>query len=121
MSSFNGVDLFGAGPHSFSLNGWPRQQVRRSFAGIDGEAVVDMGRRSRVIDQAGRLEASTAGELEALIGQIETYADGQAYCLIDNHGLSCETVILEQFELDGPIHTGRCIWCNYTIRYRQLP
>ncbi len=121
MSSFNGVDLFGAGPHSFSLNGWPRQQVRRSFAGIDGEAVVDMGRRSRVIDQVGRLEASTAGELETLIGQIETYADGQAYSLIDNHGLTHETVILEQFELDGPIRTGRNIWCSYKIRYRQLP
>ncbi len=121
MSSFNGVDLFSCGPHSFSLHGWTRQQIRRSYAGLDGEAVIDMGRRSRVIDQKGRLQASTASELDALIAQIEAYADGQAYSLIDNHGLTHETVILEKFELTGPIHTSRNFWCDYTISYRQLP
>ncbi len=121
MSSFNGVDLFASGPHSFSVGGWPRQQIRRSYAGLDGEGLIDMGLRSRVIEQTGRLQAATAGELESIITQIETCADGQAYSLIDNHGLVYATVCLEKFELNGPIHTGRGIWCDYTISYRQLP
>ena len=120
MSSLDSVDLFSSGPHSFSPTGWQRDLVRRSYAGLDGETIVDMGRRGRTIEQTGRLAADTAAELETLIGQVASYVDGQTHILIDNHSLTYQTVILELFELTGPIRTGRCFWCQYTIRYRQL-
>ena len=120
MSSLDDVDLFGSGPHSFSPKGRQRELARRGYAGLDGETIVDMGMRSRIIEQTGRLQAATAAELVAIINSIEAYIDGQAYVLIDNHGLTYENVILEQFELDGPIRSGRSTWCRYTLRYRQL-
>ncbi len=121
MSTFDGNDLFGSGPHTFKVGSWTRQQQRRGFAGLDGELVIDHGRRSRQIVQTGRLQAASATQLAALVDAIETCSDGYAYTLVDNHSRELDNVLLEQFELSTPVRLGRAAWCDYTITYRQLP
>ena len=37
MSSLDGEDIFGSGPHTIRTGPWQRCLQRRGFAGIDGE------------------------------------------------------------------------------------
>lgn len=121
MSSLDGVDLFGSGPHGLRTLAWERCQVRRGFAGIDGEMVIDMGARSRRIVQTGRLCAPTAATLNAIIARIESSQDGQLHGLVDNLGRTYAHVMVEGFALNGPPKCGRGFWCEYTVNYLQSP
>jgi hypothetical protein len=121
MSSLDGQNLFGSGPHSFRPGAWERSLERRGFPGLDGELVMNLGLRSRVIAQTGRLQAASAASVVTLISQIEARNDGKTHVLVDAHGRTFSRVILEQFELTTPIQRGRNYWCEYSVRYRQLP
>lgn len=121
MSTFNGLDLFGSGPHSIRPGSWPREQMRRGMAGLDGEVVIDLGRRSREIHQTGRLQATTAAELAALIDAVIALHDGAAYTLVDNHSQTHTHVMIDTFAPETPLRRGAGYWCDYTLTYRQLP
>jgi hypothetical protein len=121
MSTLDEVDLFSSGPHGLQVGAWPRERVRRGFAGLDGELVLDLGLRSRLLSHTGRLQAAAAAELDILISEIEAFADGQLHTLEDNRGRSFPRVLIEEFTTAGPIRCGRGFWCDYTIRFRQLP
>lgn len=122
MSSLDGLDLFGSGPHAIRPGPWERAVERRSFAGLDGEVILDMGLRSRVITQTGRLQAASAQALQEALAGIESLVDGRVHSLTDNHGQSYLKVLVEYFEPTTPLQRGvRGFWCDYAIRYRQLP
>jgi len=121
MSTLDSQNLFGSGPHAFQAGSWQRQIDRRGFAGLDGELILDQGLRSRTITQTGRLQAATAGQLTTILAKIDALVDGQLHTLVDNHAQTYERVFVEHFEPTTPARTGRGIWCDYTLRYRQLP
>ena len=121
MSSLNGQNLFNSGPHTIRTGSWQRCVERRSFGGLDGELLLDMGMRSRIIVQKGRLQDQALDDLQTIISQIETLVNGQLYALVDNHGRTFSKVLLEHFETTTPIRKGRSFWCEYNINYRQLP
>jgi len=121
MSSLDGQDLFGSGPHSFRTGAWEQALQRRAIPGLDGELVLSQGRRSRVIAQTGRLQATSASGLASLVAQVEARCDGRTHALVDSAGRTFTNVILERFELTSPIQRGRGFWCEYSIQYRQLP
>jgi hypothetical protein len=121
MSTLDALDLFGSGPCAFRAGPWERATVRRGFAGLDGELVLDLGLRSRAIVQTGRLQAATSQAMAAIIRSIESTADGRCHSLVDNHGQVYPRVIVEEFQPTTPTSRGRGFWCDYTIRYRQLP
>ncbi len=121
MSSLDGQDLFGSGPHAFRPGSWHRSLERRSFAGTNGELVLDMGLRSRTILQDGRLQDVTATALNTLVSNIEAFIDGELHTLADNHGIVYGRVLLESFEPTTAVQRGRSFWCEYNLLYRQLP
>jgi hypothetical protein len=121
MSTLDGVNLFVSGPNRFVIGSWSRHQQRRGFAGLDGEMVIDHGRRSRVIRQHGRLQALTASALAGQLEDIDDRIDGQTHTLMDNHGRTFQRVMLESFDLTTQVQHGRSFWCEYAIQYRQLP
>jgi len=104
MSTLDGQDLFGSGPHAIAPGSWQRDIVRRSYSGISGETVIDQGKRSREIRQTGRLQAADVASLQA-----------------NNHGKTFSRVIMESFHTPTGIRRGRGYWCDYEITYRQLP
>ncbi len=120
MSTLDGQDLFGSGPHRIRPEGPKRALQTRRFAGLSGELVIDMGACSRQIVQDGRLQAPSAAELNAMIVAIEALADGQLHTLQDNHGRQFQRVVIEEFQPTTPIQAGRGYWCEYTLHYRQL-
>lgn len=121
MSTLDGIDLFGSGPHSIRPLAWLRDLRRRGLGAGDGELLLDMGLRSRQIAQTGRLQAPTAAAMAALVAAVQTRCDGQLHELVDNHGQAFPSVLLEKFEQATPIQNGRTFWCDYTLTYRQLP
>ena len=121
MSSLDNQDIFGSGPHTIRPGAPRRELDRRSFAGVDGELILDMGLRGREIIQQGRLQAGTFNDLNTQISEIEQLLDGQLHTLTDNYGKAYSHVIVEHFEPSTPVRKGRDFWCEYTIRYRQLP
>jgi hypothetical protein len=121
MSTLNGQDLFGSGPHTIRPGSWPRAQKHRGFPGVDGQLVIDLGRRARTIEQTGRLQAGTASQLAALIDAIVARHDGNAYTLVDNHGLTHANVLIDSFAPQTPLRRGAGYWCDYTLTYTQLP
>jgi len=121
VSSLDGQDLFGSGPHEIQPLGWQRALARRAFVGLDGELVVDLGLRSRIIEQRGRLQATTAQALDEILSQIAAANDGAKHSLIDNHGRTFSGLVIESFQTTTPLRRGRGFWCDYTLTYRQLP
>jgi hypothetical protein len=121
VSTLDGTSLFSSGPHAFRCGSWERCLQRRSFPGVDGELLIDGGLRSRTITQTGRLQADAAAGVASQIAAIEAMIDGAPHTLVDNHGRRFNRVVMEHFELATPLTRGRGCWCDYTIRYRQLP
>jgi hypothetical protein len=121
VSTLDGQNVFGSGPAAFRTGSWQRAAVRRSFPGLDGELVLDLGLRSREIFQTGRLQSATAEALADQIGLIEGAIDGRCHSLADNHGRAYWPVLVEEFQPSTPVTCGRGFWCEYTVRYRQLP
>ncbi len=121
MSTLDGENLFGSGPHVISPGSWRRDVLRRSFSGVSGEMAIDQGKRSREIRQTGRLQAADAASLQTIISQIENHIDGDSYTLVDNHGTSFSYILMESFNITTGIRRGRGYWCDYEIIYRQLP
>jgi hypothetical protein len=121
MSQLDGQDLFGSGPHTIRPASQARALNRRSFPGIDGEIILDLGARARQLVQTGRLQADTAAGLSALISQIEAVVDGQVHTLLDDLGNTYEAATVAEFEPTTPVQRGRGFWCDYTLRYIHLP
>ncbi len=119
--SLDGLALFSSGPSELQPGSWLREKVCRSFSGLDGELALDLGKRSRLIEQTGRLQAASSSALQSLIDAIEAKADGQLYTLVDSLGQTYSTVILEQFRMTTPVRKGLAYWCDYSATYRQLP
>ncbi len=87
---------------------------------MNGELVLHMGRRSRILTQTGRLQADTIENLQGLTERIETYHDGEIHTLQNHHGDTFESLLVDSFELTTPLQRGRGYWCDYTLIYRQL-
>lgn len=121
MSSLDNADIFGSGPMTIMPGPWQRRIQRRDLPGLDGEIILNMGLRSRTVHQDGRLAAQTAQVLQQLIEQLESLSDGKFHTLVDDFGQTWSNLICEEFTPTTPVQSGRGFWCDYTIRYRQLP
>jgi hypothetical protein len=117
MSTLDGNNLFSSGPHSIHGGPWQRDLVRRGFAGVDGELLVDLGLRGRNIVQTGRLQAADIAGLLSQIDAIRAKADGQEHTLDAGQGPAVR-VVIENFK-PGPLLAGRGFFCDYEITYRQ--
>ena len=117
---FDWKALFGDGTDVIVPQSWRRETLERSFGGLDGVLSVDLGLRERALKQRGSLVAGSVGGLEARIGNISVYIDGQSYVLTDQNGFSYANVRMDRFALLEPIVTANQARCEYEIIYNQL-
>ena len=94
---FDGKVLFEGGGHTLKAMSWEHEKVERGFAGLDGVMRVDLGRRSRVLNQRGCLTADSVAEMRAKIDTINDYINGQCYELKDEFGTVYRDVCMEGF------------------------
>ena len=99
-------ELFASGPHEL-VAGTPERAVgQRTFSGLAGALLVDLGRRPRSLVLRGRLSAATAESLAQLEAAIEARIDGQVHALTGRDGTSYPQVRLERFTRRGPVEVG---------------
>lgn len=121
MSSFKGDDLFGSGPHRFSVGEQGRRVI--SNAAIAGSAAADgsatYGDRELRIAVAGRLVASSESALWSLRDAIvsEAASTESEGTLTDGNGRSWDDVYLFGFTPDGDIDRGRVFSLGYSAEF----
>lgn len=114
------VDLFSSGPSEIIPGSWVRKTIHRGLVGLDGEVVLDFGRRSRTIIQRGRLQAAATSGLASSITAIEVLIDAQTHTLVDSNLQTYGNLLVEEFSPQSPVTLGKNYWCDYRITYRQL-
>lgn len=122
MSSFKGIDLFGSGPHRFTLG--PRGQLVTIdyFGGGAGGGSTAQGPIDGTITVRGRLVASTESDLltlrNAVMAQLQ--ATPTPGTLIDNHNHSWTGMSFVRYVESGPADRGRVWSIGYEATFQAL-
>lgn len=119
-ATIDAASPFASGPMEIAADAWPREQRRRAVPGLDGEFVVDLGRRSRTLHQTGRLFGPSASNVRQQVNAIEALTDGALHELT-YQGCDYPRVLVESIALTTPIRLHRQYTADYTLTYRQLP
>lgn len=121
MSSFKGLDLFGSGPHRFTVG---RQGSRLvSYAAASGDptlpGVFVSGDLDLRVTVAGRLVATSEPALWALRDAIAAQAAAGAGpgLLADGRGRSWPDLKLASFTPAGPVERGRVFSLAYEAEF----
>jgi hypothetical protein len=116
MPNFNGVNLFGRSVTIMTADN-PRTTQKSTFAGINGVDTLDLGRHGRYTEVKGLLTGQNATVLNANIGLIRSYNDGQLYTFVDNFGNLWPFCQLENFEMTSRVmQDDRGFYQSYAAR-----
>jgi len=99
---------------------WRRDSIERTIAGLNGVLSIDLGLRSRKINQTGTLRAVNKSALSEKISEINAYMDGGSYTLAIVGGEQFENLRLDCFEVGEKQFSGGDVCCKYEITYTQL-
>lgn len=114
MSSYDGQDLFGSGPHACSVAHRPGRVQVVDAPGVGGARLVHLGRGVKTLELAGRLTAADRTELLSRCSAIEAVMDGRAATLIESDGTPHDHMVLTTFEPADRIDRGRV----HSLAYR---
>lgn len=120
MSSYRGKDLFGSGPHRFTIGGIAARTAVHTMPGVDGVRRTPGGRSPRSIEQRGTLIADDLASLDALRAAIEAELNGRTGELIDEFNRSHADVVMLTFESKQVRRVGPRYALDYTIEYEQV-
>lgn len=121
MSAFQGMDLFGSGPHRFVMEAVGRYTEDAGLGPIWWTASVDHGVRELRIRQEGRLSAPTEVQLWALIDAIRAKAEQPATGVLnDGNGRIWTQMTMRRFQLESDFDRGRVVSVRYSVRYYQV-
>jgi hypothetical protein len=115
VSSFNGQDLFGSGPCTFTPGPRGGQWASKIDLGSPDPGIDVLGDHPVSVEVRGRLTAASAAALTDLAGAIEAQA-GTKGDLVDDGGRTWSGVRLIEVAYDGPPECGRL----FSIGYRVL-
>ncbi len=117
MSSYDGADLFGSGPHRFARRTAGLRVQETTAPGVDGARLTCLGRTATRLVQTGRLVAPDVPALLILRDAILAKCDGRAAELIDGQGATYANLMIVRFDTAGEIDIGRVCSLSYEIEY----
>ncbi|MAE62300.1 MAG: hypothetical protein CMJ49_13205 [Planctomycetaceae bacterium] len=120
MSSLNGNDLFGSGPHTIEVGGRSLRHASHQQPGADGQRVTALGRTPREIEQSGTLLADGPDGLTAQLDAIEEALGDPPAALIDQHGRQWDHVIMMRFSPKHVRRIGLRLGVDYRVTYEQV-
>lgn len=121
-SSFGGVDIFGSGPHRFTLQPQGLEILEASQQTPAGDGPVILGTLELRVEVRGRLTGTSEAQLwqrRDAIAALITDPPQQA-TLDDGNGRQWEDMSLARFEELGPIDRGRERSLAYRAVFRRL-
>ncbi|HZW08091.1 MAG TPA: hypothetical protein VFF65_13290 [Phycisphaerales bacterium] len=113
MSTFDGLDLFGSGPCTFTAGPRGSQWARNVDLGTPAAGIQVLGGHTVSVEVRGRLTAATAPALKAVTDALEAAAGVKAD-LIDDTGRTWPDLTLIEIVYEAPPESGR-LW---SIPYR---
>ncbi|MFQ6034397.1 MAG: hypothetical protein ACE5NM_00935, partial [Sedimentisphaerales bacterium] len=84
--TLDGQVLFDEHQLQIELGSISRDSVQRAVPGLDGVLSIDLGKRSRKIEQKGLLRAKSRAQLQGKISAISAYLDGDTHKLVTRNG-----------------------------------
>jgi hypothetical protein len=120
MSSFKSINLFGSGPHRFSLSVQGEEVVPNYVLGNGDHGTYPVGPRELDVIVTGRLVAASESALWTLRDAIAAQLTDPPVpgTLIDNHGRSWSNMSFIRYEEHGPTDRGRVCSIAYTATFR---
>ena len=118
--TLDGQTLFDEQQLEIEVGSISRDSIEKSAAGVDGVFSVDLGSRKREIKQNGVLRAKSKTELDARIGTISAYMDGNVHTLITGSGNTYANLRMDVFKVSKERISGANVCCDYKIIYTQL-
>ena len=123
-SSYKGFDLFGSGPHQFSLGKQSRRIVSLSTLTQDvtQEGTLEFGNYELRVFVRGRLVSGNETEMKGLRDAIVAQADSSvgSGILKDSHAQEWATMKLISFEEFGAVSRGRELSVGYVVEFGRL-
>jgi hypothetical protein len=121
MSTFDSADLFGSGPHRFSLGIRGQQLARNSDVTADpaSAGLQAIGSLDGEVLVRGRLVAADDAGLQALIDAIAAKLDVESN-LVDNHSNTYADVTFISFAAADRTDRGRDVSLGYTARFLKF-
>ncbi|MGB0766420.1 MAG: hypothetical protein ACPGYV_01780 [Phycisphaeraceae bacterium] len=120
MITFDGLDLFSAGPSLVELGPIESREATADSPGSIGGEVVTQGLSPRVLTQQGTLVADSASQLRTLIEAIEALVGTEPATLVDQNGQAWRDCLMRSFAPAlfyrlGPRHAA-----EYAVTYLQM-
>ncbi|HYC99837.1 MAG TPA: hypothetical protein VEB22_01300 [Phycisphaerales bacterium] len=113
MSSFDGLDLFGSGPCTFTAGPRGSQWARKIDLGTNDAGIHILGAHTVSVEVRGRLTAANAAALKAVTDALDAAA-GNKGDLVDDTGRTWPDLTLIEIVYEAPPESGR-LW---SIPYR---
>ncbi len=123
-SSFKGLNLFGSGPHRFSMGERSRRIVSLATLtqDVSQAGTLEFGNYELRVFVRGRLvagnELAMRGLRDAIVAQVDA-AVGSGL-LKDSYGQQWDTMKLISFEEFGAVSRGRELSVGYVVEFGQL-
>lgn len=121
MAAYGGNAIFGYAVKMRTVTN-PTAQQLNAFFGLDGVQSLFGGMRGRYTEVDGVLRGGSLAELNAAIGQFESYFDGISRVLVDNFGNAWPQVLMDRFEPGPKIirHADDSRWLQYKCGFKHL-
>lgn len=119
-TTLDGQMLFDTQQLDIEADSFSRDSIERTVPGLNGVLSIDLGQRSRKIQQKGTLRAKSRIQMDERISKISAYMDGGTHTLIASNSREFTNVRMDSFKV-GKEHTdGAGVSIDYEIVYTQL-
>ena len=118
--TLDGHVLFDEQQLEIKSDSFNRDSIETAISGLDGVLNVDMGRRSRRIQQRGSLRAKSRSQMNDRISAISAFMDGKMHTLVTACGEKFDNLRMDSFTVDKERTDGGSMVVDYEIVYTQL-
>ncbi len=118
--TLDGTALFDDQGLQLEVGSLNRACIERSICGLDGTLSIDLGERARQIRQAGTLRAPSRTAMQARIGSIAAFIDGNTHTLRIANGQEYRNLRMDSFTQLDERAGGPGVVVEYEIGYTQL-
>jgi len=119
-AALDGQSLFDEQRLEIEFGGVSRDSIERAVPGLDGVLSIDLGGRSRKIEQKGVLRAKSRSQMNERISAISAYVDGNTHTLLTSSGEEFENLRVDVFRVSKERAGGGGVDVDYEIVYTQL-
>jgi hypothetical protein len=119
-AALDGQSLFDEQRLEIEFGGINRDSIERAVPGLDGVLSIDLGGRSRKIEQKGVLRAKSRSQMNERISAISAYVDGNTHTLLTSSGEEFENLRIDVFKVSKERAGSGGVDVDYEIVYTQL-